>query len=219
MRHSISIILRTVTAIILTVSTVLAFASCTAEKKSILWYQDTYKAVRCTVDTGSTEYNSFTLQLSYGDAVRVEIESPAELAGAVFKIDGEHTTLSVGGRVVDMSTSGIGDVERIMRAFSLKEEEISSVAKNESGDTVFGALVTGGVYTVTLDGDGIPKNIRFDGVSTIDITDIAVYEYSSDLPKIRSFEELYGSDSGDFESTENADSAESGSAESESTEG
>ena len=42
-------------------------------------------------------------------------------------------------------------------------------------------LIKGGVYTVTLDEEGLPKKIDFDGNSTIRITDISLFDDPSEL--------------------------------------
>ncbi len=165
---------------------VASLASCGVGEKSVLWYQDSYKAVRCNVDTGSSEYDSFTLRISFdGETAKAEVENPEELSGAVFNKNGDTATLSVGGRTVDLSSYGLGGVERVFHAFSLSEDEISSVSKNGDGDTVVGVLAQGGVYTVVLGDGGLPKEIKFDGVSILKITEITFYKTADDLPVLK----------------------------------
>lgn len=176
--------------------TVMSIASCGVGGKSVLWYQDSYKAVRCNVDTGSNEYDSFTLRISFdGETAKAEVENPEELSGAVFNKNGDTATLTVGNRTVDLSSYGVGGMERVFHAFSLTEDEISSVSKNDDGDTAVGVLAQGGVYTVVLGNDGLPKEIDFDGVMTVKITEITFYKTADDMPELKEPESSENSES------------------------
>ena len=174
-------ILRKAAVVLLAAAAFMSLASCGNTDKSILWYQDGLKTVKCHVVTNKGEYDSFDMRLDYGESDTAEILRPVQLIGALFTRSADSSSLDIGGKSVDLTEAGLGDIDTILDAFKLKEENISSVSKNDDGDTVFGVLIKGGVYTVTLDEEGLPKKIDFDGNSTIRITDISLFDDPSEL--------------------------------------
>lgn len=180
-RNVVNLIVKFILFFVLIFMSSLSLLSCNGSKnKSVLWYQEDIGAVRCTLETSKGDYNRFVFDLNFGTADKAIIQEPEEFSGVIFTRDGESAKISIGNTYVELSDGFFGDIDIVFGAFKIKEDDISSIGKNDNGDTYFEALVEKGVYTVVLDDNGIPHEISFDGTTSLKITNITVYNDKED---------------------------------------
>lgn len=156
-------------------SALILLSSCGESERSVLWYQNEISGATVEVKTNKTE-ETFTMDISFGEEKTALITAPAEYSGIKFTIKDDKSLVSYYGKDYDMSESGLGSIEEVFAAFNIAEDQIAHLNKNDDGDTVIGALVQGGVYTVILNEEGLPKEINFDGSSVLRMKILRVNE-------------------------------------------
>ncbi len=154
----------------------LSLVSCTSAKRPLLDYQTGLSYVNASFET---EGHKYKINLTYEESgEKIEITEPEKISGISFLKENGVISAVSGDMKIPLSPELATSITPVFCAFSLSEEKITSISKNELGNTVYTISEESGDYTVTTDENGTPISIGFEGARTFSLSDILLQKIS-----------------------------------------
>ncbi|MBE6562263.1 MAG: hypothetical protein E7660_00840 [Ruminococcaceae bacterium] len=155
---------------------VLTFASCNSVSRPLLDYQNGLASVSARIETGGAEY---AVEIFYNEnGASLEIKEPENIGGVTFSRENGAFFASSGDMKIPLSPELFSKVEPILDAFLLSPDNIASITKDESGNTVYSVSADDGVYTLFITPEGKPSSIAYEGERTFTVSDIVLKKMS-----------------------------------------
>ncbi len=149
---------------------ILLLPGCTPKNgSSVLDYQNDISSVKASFSSAG---ENFEIVFSK-EAKDLELTAPSTLSGTVFTKGERGFTVSNGDVSLEIEKSVSAGLEPIFSAFSLTEESVSDISKDDSGRTVLTISQYGGTYYVILT-DGTPTELSYSGERSFTMSHIEI---------------------------------------------
>lgn len=149
---------------------ILLFPGCSPKNdSSVLDYQNDISRIRSSFTSAGEEFEIVFSK----EAPTLELTAPSSLSGTVFAKGERGFTVSNGDVSLEIEKSVFAGLEPIFSAFSLTEESISDISKDDSGNTVLTVSQYEGIYSVILK-DGVPTELSYSGERNFTMSDIEI---------------------------------------------
>lgn len=148
----------------------MSFYSCSENGNALLDYQNGADKVTAVFETSE---GTFRIEISYTESGSIlEIKEPENISGVCFS-DENGTVSAISDNVkIPLSPSIASNLTPVTAAFRLPAENIVSITKDDTGNTVYTVSVENGVYTVSVNKEALPVSISYEGERTFLLTDI-----------------------------------------------
>lgn len=149
---------------------ILLLPGCTPKNgSSVLDYQNDISSVKASFTSAGEDFEIVFSK----EAQTVELTAPSTLSGTVFTKGERGFTVSNGDVSLEIEKSVSAGLEPIFSAFSLTEQSVSDISKDDGGRTVLTVSQYGGTYSVILT-DGVPTELSYSGERSFTMSRIGI---------------------------------------------